>query len=153
MAKRRIWKSLAAGLCGASAHSALMAFKAWSGLLPAFQPYASLQATLARTIGADLHPTTVWLISFFSGATVLGFLFGRLYRVLPGRTALAKGFVFGLFGWAVMGLVFFPLIGLGVFAAKVGLGATPALFALAMVLTYGVAMGLAYGALERAAWR
>lgn len=153
MAKHWIWRSLFAGFCGAAAHSALMAFKSWSGLLPAFQPYASLQATLARAIGAEVHPTTVWLISFFSGATVLGFLFGRVYRVLPGRTAWAKGIIFGLFGWVVMGLAFFPAIGLGVFAANAGLGAAPALFALAMVLTYGIAMGLAYGAMERAARR
>ena len=135
-----------AGLCGALAHSALMAFKGWSGLLPAFRPYDSLQTTLGRLIGGDVHPTVVWLVSFVSGATVLGFLFGRFYRLLPGDTGLEKGAVFGLFGWAAMMLVFFPLIGLGVFALNIGLGAAPALFALAMVLTYSVAMGLAYGA-------
>jgi hypothetical protein len=146
MAKHWIVKSLFAGLCGAFAHSALMAFKSWSGLMPTFQPYDSLQATLGRLIGANLHPTAVWLISFVSGATVLGFLFGRLYRVLPGSSGLAKGVVFGLCGWAAMMLLFFPAIGLGVFALNIGLGASPALFALAMVLTYSIAMGLAYGA-------
>ena len=47
-----------------------------------------------------------------------------------------------------MGLVFFPTLGLGVFASKVGLGIEPALFALAMLLTYGIVMGIVYSALN-----
>ena len=48
--------------------------------------------------------------------TILGFLFGRLNRLLPGRTGLSKGLSFGLIGWLFMGLLFFPLIDLGPFA-------------------------------------
>ena len=47
-----------------------------------------------------------------------------------------------------MGLGFFPMIGLGLFAFKVGLGVSPALFSLAMLLTYSVSMGMVYGALN-----
>jgi len=48
-----------------------------------------------------------------------------------------------------MGLVFFPLIGLGPFAIRVGLGAAPAFLSLAMSLTYSVVLGTLYVALER----
>jgi hypothetical protein len=48
-----------------------------------------------------------------------------------------------------MGLVFFPLIGLGPFAIKVGLGAAPAFLSLGMLLTYSVVMATVYVALER----
>jgi len=48
----------------------------------------------------------------------------------------------------VMDLVFFPLLGLGPFAMRVGLGLRPALFSLLMMLTYSVALGLVYGIIE-----
>jgi hypothetical protein len=47
-----------------------------------------------------------------------------------------------------MGFAFFPLIGLGIFASKVGLGAWPALFQLVMFMTYSIVLGTVYGALN-----
>ena len=48
----------------------------------------------------------------------------------------------------MMGLLFFPFLGLGFFGLKVGIGLAPALFSLAMLLTYSVVMGLVYSALN-----
>lgn len=87
-------------------------------------------------------------LSFLNGSLVVGALFGRLYRRLPGRNGAVKGLIFGLFGWMVMGLLFFPWLGLGVFALSVGLGIQPALFSLAMLLAYSVVMGMVYDALD-----
>jgi Family of unknown function (DUF6789) len=91
-----------------------------------------------------------WLLSFLNGMTILGFLFGRLNRVLPGRTGATKGLTFGLIGWVMLGLIFFPVIGLGPFAIGVGLGIGPAMLSLAMVLTYSIVLGTVYIALD--AW-
>ena len=55
---------------------------------------------------------------------------------------------FGVIGWVFMGLIFFPLIGLGPFAFGVGLGIGPALLSLAMLLTYSVVLGMVYAALN-----
>jgi hypothetical protein len=43
-----------------------------------------------------------------------------------------------------------PMIGLGALATGAGLGIAPAQFSLAMLLTYSVVLGSAYGALDRA---
>jgi len=43
----RVWKSIAAGLCGSAAHTGLMALKSWARILPGFEPYSDLQALLA----------------------------------------------------------------------------------------------------------
>ena len=43
----RIWKSIAAGLCGSVAHTGLMTLKSWAQLLPSFQPYDDVQTMLA----------------------------------------------------------------------------------------------------------
>jgi hypothetical protein len=143
-----IWKAAVAGFCGSAAHTLLMYLKSRFGLLPAFQPYESLQAALVHLTGGQVHPAIPWALSFLNGATVLGFCFGRIYAWLPGGNGATKGVTFGILGWAVMGLVFFPLLGLGLFASKLDLGIWPALFSLAMLLTYSVVLGVVYAALN-----
>jgi len=44
-----------------------------------------------------------------------------------------------------MDLLFFPLLGLGLFATSLGIGLWPALFSLGMMLAYSVVMGTVYG--------
>ena len=145
----RIWKSLAAGLCGSAAHSGLMFLKSWMGWLPSFHPYEDIQQALSGLVGGSVSPAIPWALSFLNGAVVLGIIFGRLYRALPGGSGAAKGVVFGVFGWIAMGVLLFPALGQGLFASRAGLGARPALFSLAMLLTYSVIMGIAYSTLDR----
>jgi hypothetical protein len=148
MAADRIWKSMAAGLCGSAAHSGLMLLKSRMDWLPAFHPYEDLQQALSSLLGSSVPAPIPWALSFLNGAVVLGILFGRLYRRLPGRSGAAKGFVFGILGWVAMGLLFFPALGRGFFAVRAGLGVLPAFFSLAMLLTYGTFMGIAYSILN-----
>ena len=58
-----------------------------------------------------------------------------------------KGIVFGVLGWILMGLVFFPMLGKGLFATQAGLGVIPAFFSLLMLLSYSIVMALAYSSL------
>ena len=149
MGTGRIWKSLAAGLCGSAAHSGLMFLKSWMGWLPSFHPYEDIQAALSRLVGGSVSPAIPWALSFLNGAVVLGILFGRLYRVLPGHSGAAKGVVFGIFGWMAVGVLLFPVLDQGLFASRAGLGARPAMFSLAMLLTYSIIMGIAYSVLDQ----
>jgi hypothetical protein len=144
----RIFKAAIAGLSGSIAHSLLMYLKFEAGLLPSFQPYDNLQKTLSGLTGTAVHPVVPWIISFLNGSTIVGFIFGFAYRWLPGRTGAIKGLIYGVLGWAIMGLIFFPLIGLGLFAFGAELSIFPALFSLAMLLTYSIVMGTVYGALK-----
>jgi hypothetical protein len=144
----RIWKSVVAGLCGTLAHFLLMYLKSRAGLLPSFHPYQDLQTTLSHLIGSGVNPVVPWLVSFVNGSVIMGFVFGQLYRRLPGTTGAIKGMTAGVLGWAIMGLLFFPMIGLGFFGYQAGLGISPALFSLAMFLTYSVVMGVVYDALS-----
>lgn len=125
-----------------------MYLKAKTGLLPGFQPYESLHIALDNLIGGRISPVVPWVISFLNGSTMLGFAFGRLYLRLPGGSGAAKGLMFGLAGWIVMGLIFFPLLGMGPFATALGLGVGPALFSLTMILAYSIVLGLVYAALK-----
>jgi hypothetical protein len=145
-----IWKPLVAGLSGTIVHFLFMYFKSSAGLLPSFQPYQSFQLSLNQWVGNNVPSIVPWPLSFANGMAVLGFIFGRVNRLLPGRNGATKGIIFGLIGWMLMGLIFFPLIGLGPFAIRVGLGVAPALLSLAMLLTYSVVLGTVYFALD--AW-
>jgi hypothetical protein len=144
-----IWKPLVAGSSGTLVHFLFMYFKTRAGLLPSFQPYQSFQHTLSQWVGTDVPAIVPWLLSFVNGMAILGFLFGRINGLLPGRSGITKGVIFGLIGWALMGLIFFPLIGLGAFAFRAGLGIAPALMSLAMLLTYSVVLATVYVALDR----
>ena len=143
-----IWRSVIAGSAGTIVHFLFMHLKSWTGLLPSFQPYQSFQVALSHWVGANVPATVPWALSFLNGMTILGFLFARINRLLPGRNGATKGLTFGLIGWMFMGLIFFPLIGLGPFATGIGLGIGPALLSLAMVLTYSVVLGTVYVALD-----
>lgn len=138
---------MTAGLAGALAHTALMSVKSGLGLLPSFDPYGALQSALAAWTGTAEHPALTFALSFISGATVLGLLFGRIYAWLPGRSGAAKGLAFGLIGWALMDVLLFPAVGLGAFGWAAGLGSAPALLSLAMVLIYGAVVGTVFAAL------
>lgn len=118
------------------------------GWLPSFQPYDDLQQALSQLLGSSVNPLVPWVLSFLNGSILLGFLFGHAYPLLPGRGGAAKGFVFGALSWILMGLVFFPMLGRGLFATQAGLGLQPAAFSLLMVLSYSVILGLIYSALD-----
>ena len=59
----RICRAVVAGLCGSIAHSLLMYFKSWAGLLPSFQPYHSLQTTLSPC-NRQCNPSSSVLVAF-----------------------------------------------------------------------------------------
>jgi hypothetical protein len=126
----------------------LMLGKTQFGILEGFQPYQTLQIALGDWTGQHIHPLLPWLISYVNGSTAAGFAFANLYRRLPGTSGLMKGFIAGVLGWLAMDLFFFPLLGMGPAALSLGIGPGPALFSLAMMLTYCVAMGAVYSMID-----
>ena len=147
--KSALLTTLVPGTCGALAHTLLMYLKARLGWLPAFAPYERLQAALSTLSGSEVSPVVAWALSFVSGATVLGFLFARVYRLLPGTGGIVKGAAFAVLAWALMNLLLFPAIGLGFFGLAAGLGAAASLFSLAMLLAYSTVAGLATAMMQR----
>ena len=117
----------------------------FAAVIPA---YHSFQTALSYWVGANVPAIVPWALSFLNGMAILGFLFGRINGWLPGGNGVTKGLTFGVIGWVFMGLIFFPLIGLGAFAFGAGLGIRPALLSLAMLLSYSVVLGTVYSALN-----
>jgi hypothetical protein len=72
-------------------HFLFMYFKTRAGILPSFQPYHTLQLTLNRWVGTEVPAFVPWALSFVNGMAILGFLFARIYQLLPGRNGTTKG--------------------------------------------------------------
>jgi hypothetical protein len=141
---RNFISSLLAGLGATTVHIALMSIKHRAGILPDFEPYEDLQRLLSSMTTLSLDAPFSWLLPLINGAVILGFVFGRLFVHLPGRTAIAKGAVFGFAAWLVMGLGLLPLAGRGVFAHELGHGGWPAALMLVMLMMYAIVMSLLY---------
>jgi hypothetical protein len=58
--------------------------KSRSGILPESHPYEDLQHTIASMTGASVPALVSWIIGFFNGAVILGFVFSRSYKA-PGE--------------------------------------------------------------------
>jgi hypothetical protein len=126
-----------------------MAIHNKTGPLPEFQPNEDIQRALAELMGTEIHPSVAWLLLFVNFAVIWSFVFGQTYRFLPGKGPLQKGVFFGVCAWAVMGFVFFPLVGRGIFAIGLGAGIEPAILMLVSLLTYSVTMSFVYHFLNR----
>ncbi len=144
MKLRNFISSLLAGFGATTVHIALMTIKHRAGILPEFEPYEDLQRLLSSMTALSLESPYSWLLPYINGALILGFVFGRLYVYLPGRTAIAKGGAFGVAAWLMMGLGLLPLAGRGVFARELGLGGYPAALMFAMLMLYAIVMSLLY---------
>lgn len=149
MVCRKIRNGLVAGFCGTVVHSLLVLIHSGAGPLPGFQPNDDIQRAASWLVGNEVPPAVAWLLSFVNGAIIWGFVFGQAYRFLPGSRPWLKGVSFGLFAWLAMGLGFFPLVGRGLFAIKLGLGIAPAMLMLVALLSYSVTMSLVYDFLEK----
>jgi hypothetical protein len=145
----RIRNVVVAGFCGTVAHSLLLLVHNRTGPLPGFQPNNDIQWAVTWLVGTEINPGIAWLLTFVNGAVIWGVIFGQTYRFLPGERPWSKGVFFGLCAWLIMGLLFFPLVGRGIFASELGLGIAPALLMLAAMLTYSVTMSLVYQLLNR----
>jgi len=149
MTFRKIRNAFIAGFFGMAVHSLLILLHGRSGPLPGFQPNEDIQRGLSWLVGTEVHTGVVWVLSFVNGAIVWGFVFGQTYRFLPGNSPWLKGIYFGVCAWLVMGILFFPLVDRGIFAAKLGLGIAPAMLLLGALLAYSVTMSLVYSFLDR----
>jgi hypothetical protein len=145
----RIRNSFIAGLCGTVAHGLLVLVHDKTGPLPDFQPNEDIRRALSWLTGDDIHPGVAWLLLFVNGALIWGFVFGQVYRFLPGSNAWQKGVFFAVSAWMVMGLAFYPIVDRGIFASGLGLGAAPAVLMLIMLLTYSVTMSIVYDRLNK----
>ena len=143
----KLWKLIISGIVGSTAQGLLMFLKKQFGILPQFQPFLEIQELFSKIANELASPVFVALASFINGAFVLSYLFGKIYGRLPTDHGLIKGFIFGVFGWLLINLTLFPIVGYGAFVINLGLGALPSAFSFLMIQAYSLSLAFAYSKL------
>jgi hypothetical protein len=144
---KQLVSSLLAGFIATLVHISLMEIKHRLGVLPSFEPQVYFQEIFSPLFALSGSSPLWKYLPDINGGLLLGFLFGRLFIYLPGSRFTSKGMIFGLGAWLLLGLVVFPLGGLGVFAYAAGLGYLPAFLMLMMLMIYSVTMSFVYSRL------
>ncbi len=132
-------RSMLASLTATLVLSALMVIKSPMGLMPQLDVIAMLSSMMngPETLG--------WAAHVMIGTSISGIAFALLRRLLPGKTSLIKGVVFGVAAWAMMMIAVIPITGAGLFGLHLGIMAP--VMTLVLHVIYGVVLGLPFGKL------
>jgi hypothetical protein len=105
-------------------------------------PDVRVARTLAGLLGSPGDVMVGVAVILITGIFVFGALFAVLAPRLPMRMYLAKSLAFGLVSWLLMMVLFMPLAGAGLF----GLGRSPVVPAVTLVLNlaYWLVLGMSY---------
>ena len=143
----KLRKVIISGVVGSITQGLLMFLKSRLDILPQFQPFFEIQQLFSKVANELASPIFVVLASLINGAFVLSYLFGKIYDRLPSNHGLIKGFIFGVFGWLLLNLTLFPIIGYGFFVVNLKLGAMPSAFSFLMIQAYSLSLAFAYSKL------
>lgn len=133
---KNVVKGIYAGLAATVVLSVLMVIKTMMGLMPELDVIAMLSNMMG------VAKPVSWLVHFMIGAT-WGAFFSLLHAVIPGRSAIAKGMVFGTAAWLMMMVAVVPMAGAGLFGMKLGMAAP--VMTLMLHLVFGAVLGWYFG--------
>ncbi|MBA1149531.1 hypothetical protein H0Z60_21015 [Ectothiorhodospiraceae bacterium WFHF3C12] len=140
-----------AGLVGTLAISVFMVAKAVSGMMPELNTIRMLADVGQRFFGTPEIPFFGWFYHAVIGIVAWGNLFGAAADDMPFGPYWVRALVFSTLAWLVMMLGFMPVAVAGFFGARLGAGVGVAVITLLLHWVFGLALGLTYGRLRRAA--
>lgn len=140
MDRTHVLRGFAYGVAATVAMSLLMAVGAVSGASPIPEPVPKALVTSLLGVSGPM-PFVVGLAIGLHLA--YGGVFGALLAAGGRPVTLAKSLGLGVALWLLMGLLFLPALGWGVFGTAVT--PTVAVATLALHLVYGAVLGLAFG--------
>jgi len=141
----RYARSIVAGFVATLALSILMIIKGTLGMLPQMNVIRMLAGMAHAHLELPPSPGIGWIAHFLIGTLLWGIGFALLYKVLPGRAAVAKGLSFSVLAWLLMMLIPLPMAGAGLFGLK--LGPMVPVATLVLHLAWGAVLGWTYGKL------
>lgn len=141
----RYARSMVAGFVATVVLSILMVLKSLMGMLPQMNVIRLLAGMAHAHLGLPPSPGIGWIGHFFIGTVLWGIGFALLYKVLPGKSPLAKGLAFSVLAWILMMLVPLPMAGAGLLGLK--LGPMVPVATLVLHLIWGATLGWTYARL------
>ncbi len=133
------WRGVAAGLVATLVLVVMLNLQTALGVMPQAHIISLLSGLGAIGRGG------AWADHFIVGVLMWGLAFGSLAPLIPKWPDWLKGIAFGIVAWLLMMLIFMPVVGAGLFAQKLGVGA--AAFMLGLHLIFGIVMGVTYSLL------
>jgi len=134
---------LVAGFSATVVLSALMIAKSMMGLMPDLDVVHMLSGMMG------MPPIVGWLVHFIIGTLAWGGGFALAYGLIPGRSSVQKGILFGIAAWFVMMVMVMPMAGAGPFG--LGLGIMAPMMTLVLHVIFGAVLGAVYQAQIRPA--
>lgn len=138
-----IVKGMTSGFIATAAMSVLMVMKSMMGVMPNMDAIQMLTGMAHSIMGTPETSIVGWLMHFMIGTLAWGTLFAMLFDRIPGKSAVAKGLVFGTGAWLMMMIAVMPMAGAGLFGLRLGIGAPMATLMLHWV--FGAVLGALYG--------
>lgn len=135
----KIQQGIIAGLVATVVLSVLMMMKSMMGLMP----HLDIIKMLSSMMNGPL--VMGWVAHFVLGSIIFGIAFALLQGVLPGKTSLMKGIIFGVVAWLGMMIAVMPMAGAGLFGMNMGMAAP--VMTLMLHVIYGAVLGFTYGKL------
>ena len=133
-----LFRGISAGLVATLAVTAVLAFRAMTGLFPSLDFVALVNATLH----APPHALAGWIVQGTAAAVAGGAIYAWLEPHLDADHPLKRGILFGVLTWVGSMTLLMPAAGAGVFGLRVG--AHLPIAALMLHLAYGALLGWLY---------
>ncbi|MDA7787607.1 hypothetical protein N8940_00050 [Sphingomonadaceae bacterium] len=137
-----IFKGMIAGFAATVVLSLMMVAKSMMGVLPDLD----VVGMLAKMMNAPL--AVGWIAHFMIGTVAWGIAFALFNGLLPGKSLVVKGIIFGIIDWLVMMVVIMPMAGAGFFGLDIGPPAP--IMTLVLHVIFGAVLGKVYASLTSA---
>lgn len=132
----KIVNGMIAGFVATLAMSALMLAKKMMGIMPELDPIHMLSEMMGGSAAVG------WMGHFAIGTIVWGIGFALINGLIPGKSQVTKGIIFGIAAWLMMMIAVMPMAGAGFFGLNIGLMAP--VMTLMLHVIFGAVLGKTY---------
>ena len=132
----RIANGMIAGVVATVVMTALMLAKKMMGIMPELDPIRMLSEMMGGSAAVG------WMGHFAIGTIAWGIGFALINGVIPGRSQITKGIIFGIAAWLMMMVAVMPMAGAGFFGLNIGIMAP--IMTLMLHVIFGVVLGKVY---------
>lgn len=134
-----IFKGMIAGFAATLVLSLLMMAKTMMGVMPALDVAGMLAGMMRAPLAMG------WIGHFAIGTIVWGGAFALFNGIIPGKSQVTKGVVFGIIDWLLMMVMVMPMAGAGQFGLNLGIMAP--MMTLVLHIIFGAVLGKVYSSL------
>ncbi|MDA3858408.1 MAG: hypothetical protein PF480_09280 [Roseovarius sp.] len=136
----KIAYGIIAGFVATLVMSALMMAKTMMGIMPELNPIHMMSEMMGGSVAMG------WMGHFAIGIIAWGAGFAIANRLIPGKSQITKGILFGIAAWLMMMVAVMPMAGAGLFGLNIGMMAP--VMTLMLHVIFGAVLGMVFASLS-----